>query len=382
MMIVLTILLILLILTFLVVIHELGHFLVAKKFGIKVLEFGFGIPPRVFGVQKGETLISLNWLPIGGFVRLLGEDEDNPKVLNDPRSFSNQNVWKRIAVVCAGVTMNLLAAFIIYTIFLAAQKFSVDLPLITPHHFVGVTQTKQEQIFIQVDTSDTNSPAMKAGIKGREQVISVNDQSISSEDQFIKLTKAHEGQTIKLVLEDDNNQFRTYQIPLRSNPKPNQGALGVLVDGGDIAHLQYQTPLEKIFAGPIHSFNIASYSVDVMGYLISMSMQQHSATPISYGAGGPIALGYVSYQILKLNDWFLPILNLVASVSLTLAIVNILPFPALDGGRVFFLLVEAVFRRRVNPTFERYVHAAGMGLLLCLMVLITYSDFNHFILNH
>src|SRR6185437_11165112 len=115
MMIILTILLILVILTFLVVIHELGHFLVAKKFGIKVLEFGFGIPPRVFGVQKGETLVSLNWLPIGGFVRLLGEDEDNPKVLNDPRSFSNQNVWKRIAVVCAGVTMNLLAAFIIYT---------------------------------------------------------------------------------------------------------------------------------------------------------------------------------------------------------------------------------------------------------------------------
>src|SRR5260221_688531 len=119
----------------LVVIHELGHFLVARKFNIKVLEFGFGIPPRAWGKKWGETLISLNWLPFGGFVRLLGEDESDPETLKNKRSFASQAVWKRILVVVAGVGINLLLAFVLFYLVIAAQNFKVQLPLLTTYHF-------------------------------------------------------------------------------------------------------------------------------------------------------------------------------------------------------------------------------------------------------
>src|SRR3989344_5492950 len=127
---ILTIIIFILTLLFLVVIHELGHFLMAKKFGIKVEEFGFGIPPRAWGKKIGETLVSINWLPFGGFVKLLGEDEIDKNLLNNKRSFASQSVFKRIIVVVAGVAMNFILAFILFYFILGFQGFKTSLPLL------------------------------------------------------------------------------------------------------------------------------------------------------------------------------------------------------------------------------------------------------------
>ena len=147
----------------LVISHELGHFLAAKKFGIKVLEFGFGLPPKIFGKKIGETIFSLNALPIGGFVKLFGEDETDKDVLKNTRSFASKPVFQRIIVVVAGVVMNISLAVILFWVVLFARGFEESIPLLTPHQFAGVNQVNESVILI--GGVAPGSPAEEAGIK-------------------------------------------------------------------------------------------------------------------------------------------------------------------------------------------------------------------------
>lgn len=367
-------------LTILVVIHELGHFLTARKFNIKVLEFGFGIPPRAFGKKVGETIVSLNWLPLGGFVHLLGEDDSDPKALNDKRSFASQNVYKRIIVVVAGVVMNLVLAWILFTGVLAAQNFKTEIPLLFPHKFVGVNQTTEEVILIGEVAKD--SPAEKAGIKARDRILKFNGQTLTSSEEFITLTKANVEKEIKLTISDPlKMNIREVNLTPRSNPPEGQGALGVALSGISNASLEYKEWWQKAFVGPIHSYNVASYSFGTMGKVFGMAFERRDITPVAQTVGGPIAIGAVTVEVLQMPNAFITYLNLVAALSLSLAIFNILPIPALDGGRFFFLLIEAITKKKINPEIERKIHAVGMMVLLFLFVIIAFSDVNNYILR-
>ncbi len=362
----------------LVVIHELGHFLVAKRFKIKVEEFGFGIPPKAWGKKVGETLVSINWLPFGGFVRLLGEDETDKKILKNPRSFAAQSVGKRIAVVVAGVVMNLLVAWIIYYLILASQGFKYQMPLIFPHQFVGVEQS-QEQIILISAVSD-NSPAFHAGIKKGDRVVALNDSQVTDAKAFSTEVKQFAGKEISVTLTDEKkNNPRVVNLTPRKDPPAGQGALGVSFSNFTSALLEYKTPLQKIFAGPIHSFNIAAVSFETLGKLIGLSVTNRNIGYVSEGVGGPIAIGYYSNIILQSPNALMQYLDIVAGISLSLALFNFLPIPALDGGRLFFLYIEALFKKRVSADIEKNVHAVGMVILLLLMLLITFKDFNTYI---
>src|SRR3989344_3570566 len=195
-----TVIIFIITLLILVVIHELGHFLVAKKFNIKVLEFGFGIPPRAFGKKWGETLISLNWLPFGGFVRLLGEDEVDKKVLENERSFAAQTVGKRIAVVVAGVAMNLLLAWILFYAVLGFQGFRAEFPLFIDHQFIGVNQENESIILIQAISKD--SPADSAGLNIGDRIVAINDEFLKTNNDLISKIKELAGSEVKITLSD------------------------------------------------------------------------------------------------------------------------------------------------------------------------------------
>ena len=189
---ILTALVFLIILSVLVLIHELGHFLVAKKLNIKVEEFGFGLPPRIAGIKRGETLYSINWLPIGGFVKMYGEDEAGSgkissktsgklaKGQNLKRAFFARSVGQRAAVVVAGVVMNTLLAIIIFYAFIFLSGFRTELPLLSNHHFFGVNQTVKTEITI--DSVEKNSPASQAGIVPGARVIAVNNNKVSDDN--------------------------------------------------------------------------------------------------------------------------------------------------------------------------------------------------------
>lgn len=356
----------------LVLIHELGHFLVARYFKIHVLEFGFGLPPRIIGRKIGDTIYSLNWLPVGGFVHLLGEDEVSPEILKDKHSFASRNVWIRSAVVIAGVAMNLFLAMILYTIVLASQNFSVELPLLYEHQFLGASQTTQSTVVVADVSPD--SPAAVAGLQSNDQIISINNRPLNSADELIQLAKSQAGQPITItVVRPPTRQQYTVSLTPRVSPPANQGPLGVGLSGYTTVLLNYDSLAGKIFSGPIHSYNIASYSIDVLSRLVSTSIAQRSATPVSQGVSGPVGIFQIVGLIIQTGDSRV-YLDFMAALSLNLGIVNLLPFPGLDGGRLAFFVFEIITRKRPNPTVEKYIHSVGLVMLLALIVLITASD--------
>ncbi len=376
-----TILVFIITLLILVVIHEFGHFFAAKRFGIKVLEFGFGIPPRVVGKKYGETLVSLNWLPFGGFVRLLGEDEVDKEILDNKRSFAAQSVGKRITVVLAGVLMNLFLAWILFWLVLALANFKVQIPVApnTNPVFIGANANRENLIIIGSVAKD--SPAERSGIKTGVRVIAVNDRFIKSKEEIVEQTRINAGQKIKITLSDlDKTHYKTVEAVPRENPPQGQGALGIGVESQDVITVEYNSLWQKIISGPVHSINLITYSYQVLASLVATSISHKDITPVSQTVAGPVGITSLLGYILAVKNPVIPYLTFLAMLSLNLAIINVLPFPGLDGGRLLFLVIEAITRKRVNTTVEKYVHTAGLVVLVALIILVTISDIRKFLL--
>ncbi len=347
-------------------IHEFGHFIMAKRSGIGVEEFGFGLPPRAWGKKIGGTIYSLNWLPFGGFVRLVGEDVDD-KHKDAKNSFYTKNIWQRMVVVVAGVFMNFVVAVGVFYIVVFALGFKVNLPLIADHKFAFVNQSNEVLI---ADVS-AGSAAQKAGIEAGSAIISVNGQEITSTSQLQSLIRASENKPVELVLENPvNNSQRRVSVTPTYNSDVKAPALGVEL--GEIVALKYTTLPQKLFAGFIHSWNTFDYSVTVFGKLIAYSLREHTIAPVSENVSGPVGIVQITSQAVSLG--IVSVLQLIGLLSLNLAVLNILPIPALDGGRFAFIVFELVTRRRANATFEKWVHTVGFAFLIGLIVLITYND--------
>lgn len=357
----LTVIVFLLILSVLVLIHELGHFLVAKRMGIKVEEFGFGFPPRVWGKKVGETIYSINLLPIGGFVKLYGEDEagagklslkDEGLRTNDKdkkRAFFARPVWQRASIVVAGVVMNFILATVILSYLFAVQGVS------TPGNQVQIVALAQ------------NAPAQKAGLKVGDTILSVDGQKVANPDQVILYTKAHLGKTIVLQIKNQESKVKSISIIPRIKYPSNEGAMGVAISQSIIVkkYPWYQAP----FVGLKESLTESWMILQGLGQAVSTAAVEHQ---VPQGLAGPVGIAQLTGQFIKVGPE--AVLSLVALLSLNLAILNILPIPALDGGRLFFILLEGITRRKVNPKFEGYVHMVGMALLLALIVFITFHD--------
>lgn len=342
----------------LVIIHEWGHYFAAKRFNIKVLEFGFGLPPRAWGKKIGETIWSLNWLPFGGFVRLLGEDEVDKKALEDKRSFAYQAVWKRIVVVVAGVSMNLLLAWFLFYIVIVANGFKIILPTAEP--LVLVSQVAND------------SPAQKAGLKNGDRFIKVNNESISAEN-FQQKVKENAGKKTTFTITDwKGKNPREVVIVPRKDPPANQGALGISLS--PVVIREFNTPLERAFSGPIYSYEFMSIALPQMGTVVS-DFASGNVDKARSQIAGPIGIAAVSGEILSAGwEAVLPYIYFTALLSLNLAFVNVLPFPGLDGGRLLFLVIEAVTRKKPSPVIEKWVHSIGLVMLLALIIAISASD--------
>ncbi|OGH21530.1 MAG: RIP metalloprotease RseP [Candidatus Levybacteria bacterium RIFCSPLOWO2_01_FULL_38_13] len=355
---VLTILVFLLILTVLVLIHEAGHFFVAKKLGIKVEEFGFGLPPRVFGIKKGETIYSINWLPIGGFVKLYGEDSaGSGKITNsklqipkkdESRAFFARPVWQRGLVVIAGVVMNFLLAVLIITYFFGVSGVQV------PGDRVLVTDVVKD------------SPAHVGGLKKADQIVSVNDIKIKNSTQLVTITKQHLGEKVKLKIIREKEQKSIEIIPRKTYPS-NEGPMGVSISSNVITQ---KYPLwEAPFVG---LWEALKFSWLIVAGLAGVFYQILTSAQVPKGVAGPVGIAQLTGQFVAIGP--LAVLSFVSLLSLNLAILNILPIPALDGGRLFFILIEAITGKKVSSKFESMAHAIGMAILLALIAFITLSD--------
>lgn len=339
----------------LVLIHELGHFLMAKRFGIKVLEFGFGIPPKIWGKKFGETIYSLNALPIGGFVRLLGEDQDGKAI--SQRDFRAKPVSKRIMVVVAGVVMNLILAWIIFYCVIFYQGFKTIYPTIEPAVFIGALEE--------------GFPAQNAGIKIGDKLLKIDEKDIKSFDDARHIIAQKNGAAVNLTLADiDGNNQRTISV----TPKKTDKGYLIGVVFSPFAIKAYQTPTEKIFSGITYSYDLTRYTFFGLGKTIS-DLTLGNYGKVSQSVAGPVGLAQMSNGILSQGVKAAPTyLWFVGVISLTLSIFNVLPIPALDGGRLLFLVIEATFKKKVREDIERWVHQIGFAILITIALLITYSD--------
>lgn len=375
-----TLLIFIAVLSILVFVHELGHFLAAKKAGMFVEEFGFGLPPRIWGKKIGETTYSINALPIGGFVKLYGEDggESPPPVGAKGRAYFEKSILKRLSVLLAGVTMNLLLAIVSFSIL----------------YFVLGIPTKTGKIKILGITKD--SPAQFAGLKEEDQIIGVDGKKVFSVDEFVQLTGEKAGNKIQLEIgRDKDNPCKPLEgnqvlggatsseqgfnclgenllvslIP-RESPPEGEGALGVVISETELKKYPWwQMP----YLGAREGFK---ESLSWAGMILS-SLKTTLTTLVVMGkvprdVAGPIGIFQITGQVAK--DGILAILQFLGILSVNLAIINILPFPALDGGRLIFLGYEVIFRRKVSPKIEMLVNQIGMAILLSLMALITVND--------
>ncbi len=327
-------------LSILILVHELGHFLAAKKFGLLVEEFGIGLPPRIWGKRIGETVYSVNALPFGGFVKIFGEDSSSN--LENSRNFIFLPIWKRSIIISAGVLMNFLLGWLAISL-----VFSIGIP----------------QTVLVTDVS-LNSPASQIGLNAGDKII-----GFSNVDELIKFIDGNRGKEIvlKVKRQGEVKEFKT--IP-RINPPEGEGALGIsLVEAG----LPKKNLLASVREGfktsveMIKNIFFAFFNLIVKAFVGKASLEQ---------VAGPVGIVKITAQAGSLG--FVYLLQLLALISLNLAVLNIFPFPALDGGRLLFLLIEKIKGSPLPQKFERYANVAGMALLLFLMLIITIKDIANF----
>ncbi|MEK7559309.1 MAG: RIP metalloprotease RseP [Patescibacteria group bacterium] len=355
---IITIIVFLLILTLLVLIHEAGHFFVAKFFKIKVEEFGVGLPPRAFGIKRGETLYSVNWLPIGGFVKLYGEDDagggsvkikSGEKLSGDlGRAFYARPVWQRALIIVAGVFMNFLLAVVIITYFFG----------------IAGVQTPGDKVIITEIVK--NSPADISGLKSQDVVTSLNGMKVTSPSQIIETTRKHLGEKITLEIRR-NDETKKVEVTPRKNFPADEGPMGVAISSNVVVtkYPLWQAP----FVGLIEALK---YSWLILAGLFGVVSQLLTQAQIPKGVAGPVGIAQLTGQFIAVGP--LAVLSFVSLLSLNLAILNVLPIPALDGGRLFFILIEGALGKKVSRSFESKAHAIGMAILLALIAIITLSD--------
>ena len=355
-----TVIVFLLILSVLVLVHELGHFFAAKKLGVKVEEFGFGLPPRAFGKKIGETVYSLNWLPIGGFVKLYGEDEagagrisktkdQRPMTKDQRRAFFGRPVWQRALVVVAGVIMNFILAVIIIS------------------YIFGVAGVRTPGDKVVVLDIVKGSPAQISGMRKDDVVESINGIKVTSATQLISLTKMHLGEEIVLQIKDQKLNLKNIKVTPRKNYPKNEGPMGVAISQNIIIkkYAWYEAPI----VGTKEALKDSWLIVSSLGKTV---YDLFARAEVPKGVAGPIGIYLLTGEIVKVGP--MAVLSFMSILSLNLAIFNILPIPALDGGRLLFILIEGITGKKVSQKFESKAHEIGWVILLSLIALISISD--------
>lgn len=351
-----TILAFIIVLGVLILVHEVGHFASAKAFGVKVKEFAIGFPPRILSFTRKETKYTIGALIFGGYVSMLGEDEES----KDPRAFNNQSPGKRFIISVAGVLMNFVLAWILLSIGFAVgmtpiATLSQDLPgeVIKPQIFVASVKI--------------GSPAEKAGIKAGDQIteLSFGSEAVvpAQLSDVSNFTQSHLGKTIDVRVKRDN-EITAKKAELSSD---SSGPLGVgILNQSVIKTSWYMAPV--VAAREV--YNITTITFSLLGDFFRLLF---STGHISDQVGGPVAI--FSLSGIAARAGIITFLQYIAVLSINLGLVNILPFPALDGGRALFILLEKLFGKRiVKENVENIIHNIGFALLILLILAVTYKD--------
>jgi regulator of sigma E protease len=326
----------------LVLAHEFGHFITARARGVSVLEFGIGFPPRLFGIKRGETIYSINLIPLGGFVKLAGEEDPSVK-----GSLAGKSIGTRVLVLSAGAIMNLLLPFLLFAI--AAM---------IPH------QTYQGRVVVKEVSAA--SPAAEAGILPGDILLSVNSKKINHNGELSRDIQLNLGNPIKIAVQHTDGTIQDIVVTPRWKPPTGEGNVGVLTETDNLTSKRESTPLWTAIPQGVSSC-FETFFLFKNG-IISMVI---GSTPAQFT--GPVGIAQLTGEVVSAG--ISPLFEFAAFLSINLAIFNIFPLPGLDGGRIAFVLLEWIRRgKRVPPRIEGMVHLAGFALLILFFIAITYQD--------
>ncbi|MFC1904483.1 RIP metalloprotease [Chloroflexota bacterium] len=325
-----------------IIAHELGHFVTAKAFGVKVEEFGLGYPPRLLSVRRGETIYSLNAIPVGGFVKMAGEED--PKVRN---SLASKGIGTRLLVLSAGSLMNFLLPLLLFSI-----------AFIIPHNqLIGQVLIKEVS---------PNSPAAMAGIESDDVVLRINGHQVRNIGDVNRYLQLNLGKEVTILVEHDNSTTESVQAIPRWKPPEGQGAIGVLINMTNTTIVRQHYPFwEAIPMGVVEC-------IETFGLFKNAIISMFVGT-MPLEVAGPVGIAQITGEVARTG--FSSLLQFAAFLSINLAIINLFPLPALDGGRIMFVWLECIRRgRRIPPRIEGMIHYIGYVMLLGAIMLVTYKD--------
>lgn len=377
------------ILSVLVVVHEWGHFITARMFGMKVYEFGLGFPPRIGGLYKdpktgkwkwvrgkgkntlsetvgGEdrkhpdefpsVLYSFNWLPIGGFVKIKGE---NGEAAVEADSFGHFAAWKKLTVLVAGVFMNFVLAGVLFGVGFI-KGLPADATVLQDTHAIVV-----EEPAVMIQHVEENSPASEAGLMFGDKVTALNGVTIKHSTELVQGVKDAAGKPVVLSINRSGEQRELTVTPevLKDADYPRLGVM--LADAGIVRYPWYISLYKGFVAAWYSLINIfISFYILIKGLILGNGL--------AFAVAGPVGIAVVVGQSAQMGASYL--LHITAMISLSLAAINILPIPALDGGRAFFVIIEKIMRKPVPIKYEQLAHTIGFALLMLLIVVVTFRD--------
>lgn len=351
----------------LILVHEIGHFVVAKLLGVWAREFGIGYPPRITKIFRwGETDFTLNWLPLGGFVRLEGEqtfadeegkeEEKTAAQLAEEAEAREHSLYakspgKRIAIYLGGPIMNILTAWV-----LAAVIYMTGIPTMR----------------VSVSEVTPGSPAAAAGMQVDDVIVAINDEKIETPNDVQLYTHKSVGTETKVTLERDGQTVTVSLVP-RANPPEGQGAMGIIIGSTEDASTLKRYPVGQAFVnGTVYLGNIVGMTVMLPVYVIRGLIPIAQARPV--GVIGISQIAERSVQDSISVGALYPFLNILVLISISLGVFNLFPIPALDGGRILFAIVEKLRKKPLTPLLEERIHMITLALLFIVFVFITVLD--------
>lgn len=345
----------------LIFVHELGHFIVAKKFGIRVDEFAIGFPPKIWSFKRGETTYALNAIPFGGYVKIFGENPDEQSISgpDSGRSFVNTSKWKQASVLVSGILFNILFAWILLSVsFMSGLTTSVNESL--------ASYAKNSRVIITMSQAD--SPALLAGLSGGETLVSLesggNKIQASSVAEIQNFIKESNGEII--INYKRGNDLKITTVTATQGIVKDKKAIGIAMDMIGTIKL----PIHKAFIeGTILTKAVVkNVAIGLYYFVFDAFRGRADFSQVT----GPIGIVGLVGEARTLGVAYL--MSFAAFISINLAVINIVPFPALDGGRLLFVAIEAVRRKSLNPKFANLANGIGFALLIILMLAVTYKD--------
>ncbi|MBN2015962.1 site-2 protease family protein [Candidatus Dojkabacteria bacterium] len=357
-------------------IHELGHFVAAKLVGVKVEEFALGFGKKIFSKKFGSTEYRINLIPYGGYVKLLGEEEESKKL----GSFGTKPVWAKAVVIVGGVVMNFLLAIFTFYIVLILNNFQILFPRYADYKFIGTEVEVYNKPFVAGLIEGT--PAYEVNFPINSIIWEIGGEEVKSAEEFQSSLYDHKGEEIiikVLTIDTETGGSGDWQeVKVTPRETSEEGVLlGVKFDSGVASYYNLNYSKTRIFSGLFHSINFTGYNLELLQELISISIAEKTVKPVAEGVGGVVGLANTTIDIVKIGDLG-EMLNLLGMVNISIAIMNILPFPVLDGGALLVIIIEKITGKKLPEKYQNWMIRIGFVVLTLFVILITIKDIIQF----